>query len=190
VLGEFKDRTLRHGTTGKIVRDRDMAIAIAFSEAQKINPSFGKKKKYSSGGEIMTKYKADDYYRINDDVEFMFDNKSAADRMAKDFNSNVLEENHLFFVSLPKHDLDYYKKGGFLSSKIVKSPKQNIEKADEDKILFRRLTKEAKKNGGKIEEKRFKEIIKNDNPNRVAPVRIIGLRFDKCLFSPHYKLIK
>jgi len=33
VMGEFKDGTLKHGSTGKVVTDRKMAIAIALSEA-------------------------------------------------------------------------------------------------------------------------------------------------------------
>ena len=49
VMREFKDKELHHGTTGKLVTDRDMAIAIAFSEAQKINPRYGK---YAKGGSL------------------------------------------------------------------------------------------------------------------------------------------
>ena len=36
VMSEFKAGTLHHGTSGKIVKDRATAIAIAFSEARSI----------------------------------------------------------------------------------------------------------------------------------------------------------
>jgi hypothetical protein len=44
VMGEFKDGTLNHGTTGETVTDRKMALAIAFSEAQEIDPTYGERK--------------------------------------------------------------------------------------------------------------------------------------------------
>ena len=44
VMREFGKGTLPHGKTGKIVTDRNVALAIAFSEARDIDPYFQKKK--------------------------------------------------------------------------------------------------------------------------------------------------
>lgn len=48
VMEEYKEGKLKHGTTGKTVDKRDMALAIAYSEAREIDPSFGK---YEGGGD-------------------------------------------------------------------------------------------------------------------------------------------
>lgn len=42
VMHEFKEGKLHHGGTGKIVKRRSVAQAIAFSEARTVNPDFGK----------------------------------------------------------------------------------------------------------------------------------------------------
>lgn len=36
VMGEYASKKLHHGGTGKIVKDRKTALAIAFSEAEKV----------------------------------------------------------------------------------------------------------------------------------------------------------
>lgn len=36
VMREYAARTLHHGSTGKVVTDRKTAVAIAFSEAEKV----------------------------------------------------------------------------------------------------------------------------------------------------------
>jgi hypothetical protein len=51
VMREFGKGRLKHGTTGKVVTDKDMAVAIAFSEAREIDPKFGKMK---TGGSVPT----------------------------------------------------------------------------------------------------------------------------------------
>lgn len=42
VMSEFKAGKLHHGGSGKIVKKRSVAQAIAFSEARKIDADFGK----------------------------------------------------------------------------------------------------------------------------------------------------
>ena len=42
VMDEFKGGSLHHGGSGDIVKKRSVAQAIAFSEARKIDPGFGK----------------------------------------------------------------------------------------------------------------------------------------------------
>lgn len=190
IMGEFKRGELHHGTTGKVVKDRDMALAIAFSEARKIYPSFGKIKKYMNGGEIMSRYKADDYYRVGDDVEFMFDSKTNAQKLANDFNSNIISENDLFFVTLPKENLDKFAKGGILFKKLSKNEEEKDSQELKNKILFGKLNRELNKSAGRIHEEKFKKMINNENPNRISPVYVCGMRFEKCLFSPHYRIIK
>lgn len=44
VMHEFKAGTLK-SSSGRKVTDKDQALAIAFSEARKIDPDFGKKRK-------------------------------------------------------------------------------------------------------------------------------------------------
>jgi len=52
VMREFGKGRLKHGTTGKKVTDRDMALAIAYSEARNIDSTFGNDHKKSNGGQI------------------------------------------------------------------------------------------------------------------------------------------
>jgi hypothetical protein len=49
VMREFGKGRLKHGTTGKKVTEQDMAVAIAYSEAREIDPTFGKDKKQTGG---------------------------------------------------------------------------------------------------------------------------------------------
>lgn len=53
VLGEFKAGTLR-SSSGDKVTDKDQALAIAFSEARAIQPSFGKGGKRPRGSSNFT----------------------------------------------------------------------------------------------------------------------------------------
>jgi len=75
VMGEFKDGTLHHGTTGDVVTDRDMAMAIAYSEAREIYPKYGDK--FDGGG------------KIEKDVNMFIDN-SEIERMLKSFGADRL----------------------------------------------------------------------------------------------------
>ena len=43
---------------------------------------------------------------------------------------------------------------------------------------------------GKICEHQFRKMIGDENPSRIKPVYVGEQRFEKCLYSPHYKLIK
>ena len=42
VMREFKEGKLHHGGSGKIVKSRSVAEAVAFSEAREIDSDFGK----------------------------------------------------------------------------------------------------------------------------------------------------
>ena len=53
VYREYLDGDLNHGTTGKKVTDKDMAMAIAYSEARKIHPLYNV---YANGGSITTNF--------------------------------------------------------------------------------------------------------------------------------------
>lgn len=83
VMREFSNKELTHGTTGETVTDRDMALAIAYSEARKVEPNYGM---YEGGGEVEGGY---DFFKIvyfvNDKpVEEEFDYYSdAADALKK-----------------------------------------------------------------------------------------------------------
>jgi hypothetical protein len=53
VYREYLDGDLTHGTTGKTVTDKDMAMAIAYSEARKIHPLYNV---YANGGSVTTNF--------------------------------------------------------------------------------------------------------------------------------------
>jgi len=53
VYREYLDGDLMHGTTGKKVTDKDMAMAIAYSEARKIHPLYNV---YANGGSVTTNF--------------------------------------------------------------------------------------------------------------------------------------
>jgi hypothetical protein len=75
VMDEFKDGTLNHGTTGDVVTDRDMAMAIAYSEAREIYPKYGK---FDGGG------------KVEKEVNLMMDN-SEIERMVKSYGTDRLK---------------------------------------------------------------------------------------------------
>ena len=169
VMREFKNKELHHGTTGDIVSDRKQAMAIAFSEAQKIDPSYGKYEDggeiYATGGEIMRKYKADDYFPMGDNIEFMFDTKSGADKMANDYNVSVIEDGESFYVPVGKTKME---DGG----KTMTVGEKLCEACDKD---------------DKIPVASFITITGNNNPKTIE--RFEDARFERCLFSPHYKFV-
>jgi len=74
VMGEFKRGDLKSGGSGDVVTERDQAIAIAFSEAREIEPTYGKYadggELFKTGGELMSEFKADDYFPTGDVLEF------------------------------------------------------------------------------------------------------------------------
>jgi hypothetical protein len=113
VMREFKNKELVSGGSGDIVTDKNQALAIAYSEAQKIDSSYGR---YSNGGEtldvfaiggdvVKKKYLAEDYFPMGDDYEFMFDNRGGADRMANDYGVNVIEDSGNFYVPIGKNKM-------------------------------------------------------------------------------------
>jgi len=196
VLREFRYKTLMHGTTGDVVTDRDMALAIAYSEAKKIEPNYGQYKCggeiYKTGGELMKLYRADDFFPLKERTEFMFDDKEKAILMASDYETKVIHEDENYYVDLETAKMA---DGGEINKSIkdLKSSlkavaeedrKSGKEAGNKENSLFKAID-----NDKKIEESEFKKIIGDENPSRIQPVVVSGMRFEKCLFSPHYKKI-
>lgn len=65
VMREFGKGKLKHGTTGDKVTDRNMASAIAYSEARKIDPDFGSDKMFFGG-------------KVEGAIQYTFANKHGA----------------------------------------------------------------------------------------------------------------
>ena len=170
VLHEFKNKELHNGSSGDLVTDRKQALAIAYSEARQVDPNYGKYEGggelYESGGEIMNKYKADDYYPMGDGLEFMFGNRAAADKMANDYNSEVIEESESYFVPVAKNKM--------ASGGEIESMEEKLCNACDD--------------NDRIHENEFKKITGNHNPSRFTE-HVGDIQFDKCLFSPHYRFM-
>ena len=190
VLREFKNKELRDGGSGSLVTDKKQALAIAFSEAQKIQPSYGRYKEggelYATGGELMKSYKAEDYFPTGNGYEFMFDKESKADKMASAYGSKVIEDGGSFYVPL---NLTKMKNGGELD-KSIKSLKKSLGDIGKSARLREQKIRKALDKNKRIEIEEFKKIIGNDNPSRVKPVKVGSMTFSKCLFAPCYQLIK
>ena len=166
--------------------------------------------KFSKGGDVMDKYKADEYHNIGNDVEYMFDNKHFATKMANDFGVKVEAENDYFFVSLPKDKVYTMKKGGKLKdSELSDHYDWYIDNLDEDEepISFELWKSEYAddlnfifKKGGNLPELNS-ETIKIVRQNRVSvddmikflgrkpryKENILGITLRKCFLAPFYE---
>lgn len=196
VMREFKNKELVSGGSGDIVTKRDQAVAIAFSEAKKVDSSFGRYKDggkiYAIGGDVIKKkYLAEDYFLMGDNYEFMFDNKGSAERMASDYGVSIIEDGGNFYVPIGKKIM---KDGGELEGAIKNlkgALKEAGDKRRKDDDKYREKSKNLLKemdDKGRIDEAKFKKIIGDKNPSRITPVKVSGMKFEKCLFTPHYKL--
>ena len=160
VMREFSKGELTHGTTGDKVTDRSQALAIAYSEAREVEPSYGM---YKDGGGVEVEeeyyifegvdhYKNKPIYQVvgreNDYVGEWHDKRKDAEKELKELSSE-------------------YAKGGEIA-------------------LVRKIQKECDADG-KICEHKFRDLIGDENPSRISTVDFQGMKFEKCLFSPHYK---
>jgi len=131
--------------------------------------------KFSTGGEIRTKYRADEYFPMGDGYEFMFDNEEVANKMASDYGADVIADGESFYVPVAK---DKMAEGGDVESFKYDPEIDYLERYELLPLFVREI----------ILSDEFEEPSYSDNEIVLEKLKPLGWTFEYGLDSMPYSL--